>query len=142
MNNGITYGSGHKIDKNVIVATLESIGCKDIKDVDYDKLYGGSPHAYSGKAVPDFECSFEGKACAVEIGDLQRDDRINRLLDEYSRVIHIFADKKLFLLHCVQHTQKRRLSKQMMEAMEGSRKIFKDLLEIERANNNGKERSW
>jgi len=107
----ILYNRGHSIDKEIIENTLKNLNCKSIQNNDY---HGGERIIFKG-IIPDYICYYFGKKCAVEIGDLNTGvggfrSKINKLLQDFEYVIHIFPDKNYFLLHCILYEEMKLIS--------------------------------
>jgi hypothetical protein len=126
---GIKYKNSHAIPEDVIVNMLNSIGCKDIKNRDYKGMHEG--RSYSSK-VPDFSCKYKGKETAVEVGTLTKDyteyTKIQSLLNDYEYVIHIFADKHYYLLHCVLYQRNHVIAKKVLETLRNQSNYIQNLL--------------
>ncbi len=130
---GIGYKGGHKLPKELIINTLESIGCRDIKDNDYGRTSENTTFFREKKEnmIPDFVCNLNGRNCAVEIGNLScygGENRISKLLNEWKYVIHIFADKTYYLLHCILYEGKVKINEKFKDFLLKQRGLMDDLI--------------
>ncbi len=125
---GIIYQNNHNIPKDMIIFLLKSINCSEIKDNHYEHD-GYGVEKSSGK-IPDFICNYNGKKTAVEVGTLsnsyQYSNKIQFLLDEFDFVIHIFADKKVYLLHCAIYEKDYLTSQRLLNVLEEKLKSIKN----------------
>ena len=125
---GIIYNKGHSLPEEIIIYTLEALGCKNIRNNDYhvDRINSKS---FRGK-IPDFLCQYEKYNTAVEIGHLWGDsNKIQELLKDFNYVIHLFPDKKYFLLHCVLYKRKMLVSGKVLDTLKKQSKFCENLIE-------------
>lgn len=108
----MTYPQGHGMKFYMIKNMLENLGCKNI--VRHDFRGKETQEVY--KPCPDIVCNYGGKKVAVEVGNLNSVSPLNSLLsseanriekhfENFDAVIHIFADSKLPVVHCVMYRQ-------------------------------------
>lgn len=106
----ILYNKGHTIPQKIIENTLRNLNCKSIENNDYAKDSRTNVLRFDG-IIPDYLCYYFGEKCAIEIGDLNHGvglfhSKINKLLQHFKYVIHIFADENYFLLHTILYERK------------------------------------
>ena len=129
---GIVYRNNHQISEDVIIHTLKQLGCENIKNNHYNNEQGEKEN-FNGK-IPDFLCEFEGKPTAIEIGVLNhsyndRNEKIHELLKNFNYVIHLFADSKFFLLHCVLYKRKMLVSGDVLDTLRKQSEFCNNLIE-------------
>ncbi len=119
---GIFYKNNHQTSEEVIIYILKQLGCQNIINNDYNnKEEDYTIKSFNGK-FPDFLCDFEGKPTAVEVGVLSqgyndKNNKIHELLKIFNYVIHLFADNRCFLLHCVVYTRKMLVSGDVLDKL-------------------------
>ena len=135
---GIIYKNGHTIPKELIVKTLERLGCTSILGNDYRReteeciSYLQSSYDINNKNLrPDFNCKFNGEDTPVEVGNLTEKDKINIYLNRFKYVIHIFADDTFFLLHCVLYQRKDILKEKQKSFLKNTSNFINGWLEDE-----------
>lgn len=140
----ILYKPGHGISRELIVNTLEALGCKEITDNDY------YARCTEEGLRPDFVCKLEGIDTAVEIGGLNNlsvcDDkrRIRELLKKFYYVIHIFSSKKFYLLHCILYSEQHIFNYDLTLMVEGQERLtsqFKNYLKQSETAESQKDKS-
>ncbi len=122
--NSSIYKKGHSLPIQFIINTLKNMGCKNIKNIDYKRRCKPSLRLKKiikerRNGIPDFICLHGGKETAVEVAILSHEKKVERLLNDFEKVIHIFSDDYLLLLHCILYEKKIKNHKPVNKRING-----------------------
>jgi len=140
------YNNGHNIPIEHVVNYLKHLGCYDIINCDYnlqdnktlakeDGLKIGREKRTINGMMPDFVCKiYDNKTVAVEIGNIyegysNRINKIQKLLDQTDYVVHIYADKEFYLLHCILYEKRVEFDNNIFEKIKNGSDILNELVE-------------